>query len=149
MSGVTIAEEFSNVGAIISVSNRGYLFQLRDDKPNIVMPNRWGLFGGHVEEGETTEAAVIREVKEELSVSLEDPKKLCEMVYRRVDQKNEPVWVKRTFFLFEIDESVLAEMKQCEGADMDCLSLEDYLRLDNIIPWDVYGLLSLNDEELR
>ena len=48
------------------------LIYLRDDKPDIPFPNHWDFFGGHVEEGETPEGALIREVKEELGVELVD-----------------------------------------------------------------------------
>jgi 8-oxo-dGTP diphosphatase len=46
------------------------LIYLRDDKPNIPFPNYWDLFGGHVEEGETPEEALVRELKEELALEL-------------------------------------------------------------------------------
>src|SRR5204862_6293798 len=46
------------------------LIYLRDDKPEIPFPNHWDFFGGHLEEGETPEQAMIREVKEELGIDL-------------------------------------------------------------------------------
>jgi 8-oxo-dGTP diphosphatase len=46
------------------------LVYLRDNKPDIPFPNYWDFFGGHVEEGETPEEALVREVKEELGVDL-------------------------------------------------------------------------------
>ncbi len=36
------------------------LIYLRDDKPEIPFPNHWDFFGGHVEEGETPEQALVR-----------------------------------------------------------------------------------------
>jgi 8-oxo-dGTP diphosphatase len=48
------------------------LIYLRDDKPNIPFPNYWDFFGGHVEEEETPEGAMVREVKEELGIELSE-----------------------------------------------------------------------------
>jgi 8-oxo-dGTP diphosphatase len=55
--------------AILYRENK-FLMQLRDDVPNIVYPAHWGLFGGHLEPGETPEIAVEREVLEEIDYQL-------------------------------------------------------------------------------
>jgi 8-oxo-dGTP diphosphatase len=47
------------------------LIYLRDNKPEIPFPDHWDFFGGHIEEGETPEQALVREVGEELGVRLE------------------------------------------------------------------------------
>jgi 8-oxo-dGTP pyrophosphatase MutT (NUDIX family) len=58
----------SLAGAIIEHPNLGLLLQLRDGSaPNY--PNSWGLFGGHMEEGESPETAVWRELEEELHLT--------------------------------------------------------------------------------
>ena len=51
--------------AFIAIDNR-FLMQLRDFKPSIVYPEHWGFFAGHWETGETAEAAMMRELSEEL-----------------------------------------------------------------------------------
>jgi 8-oxo-dGTP diphosphatase len=52
--------------------DRKLLIYLRDDKPGIPFPNHWDFFGGHVEEEETPEGAMVREVKEELGIELSE-----------------------------------------------------------------------------
>ncbi|MCG5056631.1 MAG: NUDIX hydrolase [Limnoraphis sp. WC205] len=49
-----------------------FLMQLRDDIPGIVYPGVWGLFGGHVEPGETPEMAVKRELIEEIGYEISE-----------------------------------------------------------------------------
>lgn len=61
------------IAAIIFENDKGeILLYLRDNKPGIPYPNHWDLIGGHVEEGETPEEALIREVKEELDFELRE-----------------------------------------------------------------------------
>lgn len=61
------------IAAIIFENDEGeMLLYLRDNKPGIPFPLHWDLFGGHVEEGETPEEALVREVREELGYELKE-----------------------------------------------------------------------------
>ena len=61
------------IAAIILENDKsGFLLALRDNKPGIPFPDHWDLIGGHVEEGETPEEALVREVKEELNIDLKE-----------------------------------------------------------------------------
>ena len=60
------------VAIAILYQNDKFLMQLRDDIPNIVYPGHWGLFGGHLEPGETPDVAVKRELLEEISYTPPD-----------------------------------------------------------------------------
>ena len=57
-------------GLLIENGRGEVLLQLRDDKPSIAYPNCWGTFGGQIEEGEEPEAAIMREIEEELGYRL-------------------------------------------------------------------------------
>ena len=60
-----------SVAMAILYQDRHFLMQLRDDIEGILYPGKWGLFGGHLEPGETPEAGLIREVKEEINYTLD------------------------------------------------------------------------------
>lgn len=61
------------IAAIILENENGeFLLALRDNKPGIPFPNHWDLIGGHVEDGETPEEALVREVKEELDIDIKE-----------------------------------------------------------------------------
>jgi 8-oxo-dGTP diphosphatase len=48
------------------------LLHLRDDKPEIPYPNKWGLPGGHIDDSETPEECILREMQEELGLVLQN-----------------------------------------------------------------------------
>lgn len=54
------------VAAIIILDDGRYLLQHRDPMPGIFYPDHWGFFGGATESGEDDEAALRREIEEEL-----------------------------------------------------------------------------------
>jgi 8-oxo-dGTP diphosphatase len=68
-------EKLQVAKAFIYQGNR-LLLQLRDNIPEIIAPNQWGLFGGTVDQGETPAQAMKREIEEELCWTPPEPKYL-------------------------------------------------------------------------
>lgn len=84
--------------AVLRVNN-GYVMQLRDQKPDIVAPGLWGLFGGQIEVDELPEIAIVREISEELCVQLND---FCYLGFFERDGLDIGIPLVH-FFLFEAD----------------------------------------------
>lgn len=59
-----------HVAIAILYQDNKYLMQLRDNIPTIAAAGCWGLFGGHMEPGETPEVTVKREIIEEIAYDL-------------------------------------------------------------------------------
>lgn len=53
-------------GIILINNNNEVLLLLRDDKPEIPYPNQWDIPGGRIEDGETPDVTIRREMLEEL-----------------------------------------------------------------------------------
>ncbi len=107
-----------HVAMAILYQDDKFLMQLRDDIPGIFYPGCWGLFGGHLEPGETPEMGVTREVEEEINYQLIAPIKLgCyndERVIRHI--YHAPLKVS------------IEALTLNEGWDLDLVSLQDIYR---------------------
>ena len=107
-----------HVAMAILYQDEKFLMQLRDDIPGILYPGCWGLFGGHLEPGETPEVGLKREVEEEINYTVISPIKLgC---YN--DEK-----VIRHIYHAPLKVPVEA-LTLREGWDLDLVSLQDIHR---------------------
>jgi 8-oxo-dGTP diphosphatase len=89
-----------------------FLLQLRDDIPGIRYPGCWGLFGGHLEIGETPAEGLKRELLEEINY----PVKVLHPLWRHQDEQ-----CCRHVFWNTLEVSVTA-LTLLEGQDLQLVS---------------------------
>ncbi|MFA6010416.1 MAG: NUDIX hydrolase [Desulfobacteraceae bacterium] len=80
------------------------LLFLRDDKPGLPYANMWDIPGGHVEDGETPDECIVREMKEEIGVDIGAP---CLFRVYDFDDRIEYVYV--SFCRYQIENLNLTE----------------------------------------
>jgi 8-oxo-dGTP diphosphatase len=95
------------------------LLQLRDDIPTIPYPNTWCLPGGHIEGEETPEECLMREMREEMGIDLQQVSYFTE---KRYPDETE------YFFLARMDFDV-HDIKLMEGQAIDWFSRDTVCQL--------------------
>ncbi|MFH1770898.1 MAG: NUDIX domain-containing protein [archaeon] len=108
------------VKAILVNSEGKLLMQHREDKPGFDFPNTWSLFGGAIDEGETAEEAIVREIKEEIDYDVND--------YKFVEEVNFPHLFSISMFIVPIDKE-LKDLTLREGDDFDFFTKEEVFEL--------------------
>lgn len=116
-------------GVVLDLTNGAYtakavicfeqqiLLQLRDNIDGIYYPDHWGLFGGEVELGETSEEAIERELAEELLLTS------CQATLM-FDWKNPETGSLLDFF-WVVSEVPFASLKLQEGQKMKLFLLSE------------------------
>jgi 8-oxo-dGTP diphosphatase len=129
------------IAAAVVIDQHGqFLMQLRDDNPKISHPGHWSIFGGRVEFGETPIQGIVRELWEELAISV------TENELRQIAELEYP---DRIYTIFFVDVGARGEAAVLgEGQALgkyDASELRRYLGAGEIgnrpvIPW-VCGVL--------
>lgn len=125
--------------ALLVTTDGRYLMQLRDNRPDIIIPDHWGLFGGTVDRGESAEAALRRELIEELEFRARLVEPFTEM--RIALPFTPPRTDRMSFFAVPVDERDLAAMVQHEGAGKRLFSPVALAAEPRVAPWDLAAVL--------
>lgn len=125
------------VGLIVCDDGR-YLMQLRSQKPGIFYPGHWGLFGGAVDTGETADAALTRELREELGIDLPAACYFTEFSFDFGFCGHGRVW--RRYYKIEIAAAIIDDMVLGEGSDMRTFSAREILIDRRVVPYDAFAI---------
>ncbi len=120
--------------AIIQCEGK-YLLQKRDANPDVIYGGYWGLFGGAIELGETPFQAVIREVLEEINITI-DPNLITKLTYVPMGQKIHRA-ISRFYFFSMIDAKEAKNIRLTEGEKYSFFDLDDLEDL-RIAPYDQF-----------
>lgn len=125
------------VGLIVCDDGR-YLMQLRSQKPGIFYPGHWGLFGGAVDPGETADAALSRELHEELGIDILQARYFTEFSFDFSFCGRGRVW--RRYYRIEIKAASVDEMVLGEGSDLRAFGASEILTGHRVVPYDAFAI---------
>jgi 8-oxo-dGTP diphosphatase len=124
-----------SVSIIIENSNGELLFFLRDNKPTIAYPNQWCLLGGGVEDGESFEETIKREMLEEIELDLKDVE-----VFKKYTWPERIETVFYTKLDLDIETTPLHEGQQLKFFTKDELLKMDLAFYDNEVMRDFFKM---------
>ncbi len=117
---------YRGVSAILVNSQGKILLQLRDDRPDLNYPNCWTTLGGGVEDGESFDEAVRRELLEEIEIDL--PVRLWKVQNYEAELMKGKYSVDLHTYIGKIDLPV-SEIKLNEGQRLGYFGIEDLDKL--------------------
>ena len=125
--------------ALLATPDGRYLMQHRDDLPHIFLPGHWACFGGGIDPGDSAEAALRRELREEIDFAVGEVTAFTDMTI--LMPLSQPRRDHITFFAAPIVEADLARMTLREGQDLALLTPETLAREPRVAPWDLAAVL--------
>ncbi len=126
------------VAAILVTPDQNFLLQHRDDFPHIWYPGAWALFGGGIDPGESEDAALRRELREEIGFDVREASVFTRFRFD-FDFAGAGACL-RTIYEVPIQEADVATMRLGEGSEMRLVPADDALRLTPMAGYDHFAL---------
>lgn len=105
--------------------NDEVLMLYRNKEKEDINKNKWVGVGGHLEEGEDRDSALIREIKEETNLDVIDYKFLATLIFINNNYKEK-------MYLYRVD-SFSNVLKECDEGELKFIKIKDLLSLNM---WD-------------
>ena len=138
--------EPSSAAAAIILDDYGRFFlQLRDNKTGIFFPNHWGFFGGALEENQTPQQCLVRELSEELDLFV-NARRLKYVLKLELCFKLNTSPVLRHFFVLEMNNNDMSALSINEGQEGAFFSREACLKIPNFAPYDRFAIWAYLNE---
>jgi 8-oxo-dGTP pyrophosphatase MutT (NUDIX family) len=136
------------VVGLIVIDDTRYLMQFRSQKPGIFYPGHWGLFGGAVDNGEHADAALVRELREELGIEVTDAKYFTEFSFDFGFCGRGQVW--RRYYRVAVTALDVEKMVLGEGSEMRGFTAGEILALPRLVPYDAFAIwLDATQRQIR
>jgi 8-oxo-dGTP pyrophosphatase MutT (NUDIX family) len=126
------------VAALLLLDDGRYIMQLRDPIPDIFYPDHWGCFGGAVGEGETSLAALRRELEEELEYAPDTAEEFTrfEFDFSKVGQPK----VYRVYFEISVPAAAFRRFVLHEGTAFEAVAGCALLTHRRVTPYDAFAI---------
>ncbi len=139
MSTAAEAKGRQVAAALLVTPDGRYLMQHRDDVPHILLPGHWSCFGGAIEPGESPEAAMRRELLEEIEFRAREvsPFTEIEVLFPLAPPRRD----RMHFFVVPVAATDLEGMVLHEGQGKALFTPEALAAEPRVAPWDLAAVL--------
>ncbi len=139
----------NSVAAIlVNKKTQHYIMQLRDQNPEIFHPGCWGCFGGALEDGETNEEALRRELFEELEFSFVNCTLFMEIGFQHFSLELGPA--RRTYYIILVNDKEVNSFILNEGQHLKAFAGNIFIEKMKSIPLDKFAIWShMNQSRLK